>query len=178
MKTILGFIFTLCACSLFGQSPAFSISVDRDTVGVEETFQLTYTFENIEITSMATPSIKGFEVVGNGSTTTSISFINGTKSSSSSFSYYLKPNRKGKYTIGEEIDGNTSNELTIWVVEGKGETLKNNLDARNSQFDFFEDFEFPSFKDHFEWRGLEDYSIEEVLPEEPEKEHDAPVYQL
>ena len=54
------------------------------------------------------PSFAGFTVVGGPNQSVSNSWVNGVKSFSKTYTYFLTPNQKGKLTIGQaiiEIDG-------------------------------------------------------------------------
>lgn len=183
MKNTFIMLFAFLTTFSFAQNASFVLSVDRDTVGLEETFKLTCTFENMDLESMTIPTFKDFEVVGSGGTSSSVQFINGEKTSSISYNYFLKPNKKGKFVIQEEYQKLVSNPVEIYIVEGEGETPKQEILGSQSFDSFFDDFEFPSFKEDFKWRNMEDLfekmrPQQEPLEKKPEKEHNAPVYQL
>jgi hypothetical protein len=95
------------------------------TVVVGERFQLRYTANTQDVSSIKLPELKGFDVLFGPSTSrsSSISIINGkqTSSSSTTMTYMLMANNTGTYTIPAataEVDGKTvrSSSVTIKVI--------------------------------------------------------------
>ena len=88
--------------SLTAQS--FRASVSSTTVGLNDKFQLSFTFDSQELNatkSFSPPDLnKDFIVLSGPNQSTSMQIINGAVSSSLTYSYYLQPRNLGKYTIG------------------------------------------------------------------------------
>ena len=64
------------------------------------------------------PNFEGFNIVGGPNQSVSNSWINGTRTFSKTYSYFLSPLKKGKYTIGQasiEIDGDIYKTMPIQV---------------------------------------------------------------
>lgn len=123
-------LMLLFSPALFGQNGSFTASVNKNRVSVNETFQITYTLNNLDGTNLQAPSFKNFNVVGGPNRSQSIQIINGSTTKSTSFSYYLQPQQEGTYTIGAatlEVNGKTinSNSVTVTVV-GEGQAPKKN----------------------------------------------------
>lgn len=105
---------------------SFSASVDNEKVGVNDQFQVSFTFSagNLNsINSFKPPSFEHFMVLSGPNQSTSVQIINGAVSSTKTFSYYIQPKETGKFTIGSAsitFDGKsyTTNPLNIEVVKG------------------------------------------------------------
>lgn len=94
-------IFLLIPAAVAAQS--FSATVDNTTVGLNDRFQVTFTFEGTDINSLSgfnAPDFAGFMVLSGPNQSTSMQIINGAVSASLAYSYYLQPKNLGKYTIG------------------------------------------------------------------------------
>lgn len=92
------------------------------SVGVNQTFQLSYTLENANGSGMKPPAFPDFQLLGGPSTSTSMQWVNGVTTQSITYSYILKPKSEGTFTIGKgsiTVSGVTmeSNELTITVTQ-------------------------------------------------------------
>jgi len=123
LKNISIFILFYCA-SIFAQG--FSASVSSNKIGLNNQFQLTFTFEGKEISSVrnfSPPSLSNYFVLSGPNQSTSVQIINGAVSGSLSYSYYLRPKKVGKFTIGVasvDYQGQTfrSNPIEIEIVKG------------------------------------------------------------
>lgn len=93
---------SLVQISLTAQS--FRASVSSTTVGLNDKFQVFFTFDSQELSaakSFSPPDLnKDFIVLSGPNQSTSMQIINGAVSSSLTYSYYLQPRNLGKYTIG------------------------------------------------------------------------------
>jgi len=122
-KIIICFIL-LCCVSIFPQSLTASVSSDK--IGLNDQFQLSFTFEGTDINNVRNftpPSFDKFFILSGPNQSTSVQIINGAVSGSLSFSYYLRPKELGKFTIdaasvnyqGKEIK---SSPINIEIVKG------------------------------------------------------------
>jgi hypothetical protein len=96
--------------------------VSRNPVAVGEVFRITYK-ANLQMEDFRMPRLSDFTLAGGPYQSFSQTFINGRLSVSTSISYDLIPQKKGKYIIGAATarhEGRmiTSNTLEIEVVEG------------------------------------------------------------
>lgn len=91
-------IFALSSGWLFGQ--AFSAFVSKNKVSLDETFQVSFKIDNAQPQGIEYPSFDGFQVLGGPNTSTSMQFINGNTSQSTTYSFYIRPKKEGKITIG------------------------------------------------------------------------------
>jgi len=83
----------------FTQTPRFILQTDRMQVQEGETFLLEAVLENINGKNIQLPDVSPFKVVQGPSTSTSISIVNGKRSSTFSYQYLLLATKKGNFTI-------------------------------------------------------------------------------
>ncbi|WP_448698670.1 BatD family protein [Mucilaginibacter sp. AW1-3] len=121
---ILSFLL-FCTGIAFAQDLKLTASVNRNTVGTGEAFEVTFSISgNIE--RFAPPDMSGFQVVGGPNQSSSMSMINGTTTSSMSLSYDLVATREGTFTIGPAtvvVNGKQyrSNPISVKVVKGQAQ---------------------------------------------------------
>ncbi len=110
--------------ALLAQS--FNASVNSPTVGLNDQFQVSFTFsgQNLNgIKNFSPPNFLNFMVLSGPNQSTSMQIINSSVSASMTYSYYVQPKNIGKFTIGSaSINYNgkefKSNPLSITVVKG------------------------------------------------------------
>ncbi len=132
------FIILLFSLNIIAQQ--LSASVSSDKVGLNDQFQLTFTFEGKDISNIrnfSPPSLSDFYVLSGPNQSTSVQIINGAVSGSLSYSYYLRPKKTGKYTIGAasvSFLGNTysSKPIKIEIVKGTNRTRQKTNNSRNN----------------------------------------------
>jgi hypothetical protein len=86
----------------------FHASVSRNPVSEGQTFQVTFSLEDASGKGFQAPGFKGFTVLTGPSTSQSTRIINGNMSSSVSYTYLLKADNIGQFTIGSAsitVDG-------------------------------------------------------------------------
>jgi hypothetical protein len=100
-------------------------TVDKNQVGLSDRFIYT-----VEVRGTSTnlpkpefPNFEDFSLLSGPNTSTNIQFINGAMSASNSYSFYLRPQKEGKFNIPPaslEVDGETisSNSIEITVAKG------------------------------------------------------------
>ena len=134
----IAFIWALLSVGLFAQS--FTASLSSIKVGLNDQFQLTFTFEGKEISSIrnfSPPSLSNFYVLSGPNQSTSVQIINGAVSGSLSFSYYLKPKKTGKFTIGVasvsyQRKTYRSNPLKFEVIKGSTQAERRSNNNNNN----------------------------------------------
>ncbi|KAA3621980.1 MAG: protein BatD [Flavobacterium sp.] len=106
------FIFILFLFMGFGFIQAqiqFEAKVSKNKLGVNERLRVDFEM-NQDGDNFNPPSFDGFRVVGGPNQAISNSYINGKRSYSKTYSYYLTPLSRGTFTIGQatiQIDGET-----------------------------------------------------------------------
>jgi hypothetical protein len=107
-------------------SQTFTASVDNNKVGINDRFQVTFTFSGTDINGLknfSPPSFQNFMILSGPNQSSNMEIINSTVSASQSFSYYLQAKATGKFTIGSaSISSNgkdyKTNPIAIEVVSG------------------------------------------------------------
>jgi hypothetical protein len=125
MKQLI-YIFCLLFFSALGfaQEVSFTASVNKNVVGLDESFTLTFKL-NAGGNKFKAPVLSdNFKIYSGPNQSTSMSYINGRMSTSISYQYLLVPINVGKYVIEPatiEVDGESysSNPIEIEVVEEK-----------------------------------------------------------
>ncbi|MFB6305622.1 MAG: BatD family protein, partial [Flavobacteriales bacterium] len=107
----------------FGQEIDFSASVSENPVRLREKFKIKFTIKNAK-GKIERPPFKHFKIVGGPTTSSKLRIINGKRSSETSYTYYLKPKKKGTYTIQKakaKINGKilTSDPIEVKVIKGR-----------------------------------------------------------
>lgn len=111
---ILGFV--LCSITATAQVQ-FDAKVSKKTLGINERLRIDFEM-NQDGDNFRPPSFENFKVVGGPNQSISNSWINGKRSFSKTYSYFLAPQKRGRSTIGQatiEIDGETYKTLPIEV---------------------------------------------------------------
>jgi len=110
---------------VFPSDVSLKSTVDKNQVGVNGRF--VYTIEvsgtSANLPKPTFPSFEGFTILSGPNTSTNIQFTNGAMSSSNNYTFYLRPQKEGKFNITAatlEVDGETisSNIIQITVVKG------------------------------------------------------------
>ncbi len=133
MKRIGSFLFIALTSILSAQQLNFEATVDRTTVGLNETFTLEVTASGEDIGTVPRPELPtmtDLDVLGQSqSQSTNISFINGkmSKQVAITFVYTLRPKKMGKTTIGScqlKYKNQTyqTQPIDIEVVQGGSQT--------------------------------------------------------
>jgi hypothetical protein len=137
IKLLSIYIFLL---SINNLAQTFTPSVSQTKVGLEDRFEVSFTFSHDEVNSaknFAPPDLSSFLVLGGPNQSTSMQFINGVTSASRTYSFYLKGKSVGNYTIGSasiEYKGSIykTEPLSIEIVKGSSQPQKQdepNVDA-------------------------------------------------
>jgi hypothetical protein len=122
----LWFILTIFFLSPYLFAQSFVATVNDNKVGVNDRFDVTFTFQGKNINALKNftpPTFQGFKVLSGPNQSTSMQIINGVSSSSFALSYTVMPQSMGVFTIGSasiQYDGQTytSDPLKITVVQG------------------------------------------------------------
>lgn len=81
----------------------FTASVSHTKVGLDDRFEVLFTFSYDEVNSLKNftpPDFSNFLILGGPNQSTSMQFINGVASASRTYSYFLKGKSIGNFTIG------------------------------------------------------------------------------
>ena len=113
---ILSFMLLLWAVPGLAQVK-FQAKVSKEKLGINERLRVDFEM-NQDGDNFNPPDFEGFRVVGGPNQSVSNSWINGKRSYSKTFSYFLSPMSRGKFTIGQatvEVDGELYKTLPVKV---------------------------------------------------------------
>ncbi|QVY64433.1 BatD family protein [Polaribacter sp. Q13] len=120
MKSKLIFIFLfLVTVSVVAQEATLTAKVSKNKLGVNQRLRIEFTINKQGGDHFSPPNFTNFKVVGGPSQSVSQSWINGKSSFAQSYTYIIKPNRKGELTIGTasiKIDGKTIKTDPIKII--------------------------------------------------------------
>ncbi|NJW52851.1 BatD family protein [Salinimicrobium oceani] len=117
MKTKLLLLFTLLVTGLATGQVQFEAKVSKSKLGVNERLRVDFVM-NEDGDNFNPPSFSNFTVVGGPNQAVSNSWINGKRSYSKTYSYFLAPKSRGTFTIGQAeitIEGNIYKTTPVQV---------------------------------------------------------------
>jgi len=109
LKYFIGLLFCLLAFGFADAQVKFESKVSKKRLGVNERLRVDFVM-NQDGDNFNPPDFEGFRIVGGPNQAISNSYINGKRSYSKTYSYFLSPLSKGKFTINQgsiEIAGET-----------------------------------------------------------------------
>lgn len=118
LKNFIYIVFFVLSCGITQAQVQFEAKVSKKKLGINERLRVDFIM-NQDGDNFNPPSFKGFRVVGGPNQSISNSYINGKASYSKTYSYFLSPKSKGKFTINQatiEIEGEIYKTLPIHVV--------------------------------------------------------------
>lgn len=100
----------------------FSAFVDRKRVALNQTFQVSFRLEDAQTQKIEYPSFSDFQILGGPNSSSSVTITNGQFSQSLTYSFYLRPKKKGNLSIGSasvEIEGKkySTDPIQVEVVD-------------------------------------------------------------
>ncbi|MCZ4318288.1 BatD family protein [Aequorivita viscosa] len=116
MKILFLLGFVLCGFAATAQVQ-FDAKVSKKRLGINERLRVDFEM-NQDGDNFRPPNFDGFRVVGGPNQSISNSWINGKRSFSKTYSYFLSPQTRGKVTIGQatiEVEGETYKTLPVEV---------------------------------------------------------------
>jgi hypothetical protein len=151
-------MFSWMAGSAWAQGTQVSASVSSDTVGVQDQFQFSITVSGSNSGDAEPPrlqSLKGFRVVSGPNVSTQFQWINGSSSSSKTFTYILLPEKEGQFAIDPvevRAGGKTYKTQQIQIrVTATSPRNSTTPQRPNRSFDPFDPF--GAFGDEEDFRG-------------------------
>lgn len=115
MKHIIFMTFILWGVWCSAQ-PSVKAEVSKDTVGIGETVQITYTIENGQ-GRFEPPDMSEVPVISGPNSSSSMIYQNGKMSSSQSYSYVLRPTEEGKIKVPGALYKDKSETIHIEPME-------------------------------------------------------------
>ena len=102
MKPKIYYVFVICALmsvTIFGQTPKLVASVSKNKLGLNQRVKIQFTINKQGADNFQAPNFKNFQIVSGPSQSISQSWVNGNASFSQSYSYIVKPLKKGEFLI-------------------------------------------------------------------------------
>ena len=124
-------ILLLCFSHSMAQV-SFQTKVSKNRLGLNERLRVSFEM-NQNGDNFTPPSFNGFNVVGGPNQSVSNSWVNGVRSFSKSYTYFLTPTRKGKITIAQasiEIDGEVYKTTPVQIEVTQAVNNPNSPQAR------------------------------------------------
>jgi hypothetical protein len=119
LKIYISFIISVLSYSIFAQQAELSVSISKNTLGLNERLRIEFSINKQGGDHFTPPKFKEFKVVAGPSQSVSQSWINGKVTFLQSYTYILKPTRKGELIIEPasiEINGSTISSKYVKVV--------------------------------------------------------------
>ncbi|MEO6290383.1 MAG: BatD family protein [Ginsengibacter sp.] len=128
----------------------FSAVCPEKSIGKNDYLQIQFKIENANnVETIIPPSFKNFSIVSGPNQQSGMSNINGKIDQYIAISFYLKPSKVGKYTIGAataRVNGKEylSNPVTVQVTDASVPSSSNSGNSSLSPFGSSLNFDFPS----------------------------------
>lgn len=119
LKFYITFCISLLSLTLFAQQAELSVSVSKNKLGLNQRLRIEYSINKQGADNFKAPDFKGFDVIQGPSQSVSQSWINGKVSFSQSYSYILKPKRRGELIIQPaniKINGRTIDSKMMKII--------------------------------------------------------------
>ena len=117
MKKLLILLLTLNTLILSSQVK-FDVSVSKSKLGLNERFRVDFVM-NQNGDNFSPPKFENFQIIGGPNQSIKTSYVNGERNFSKTYSYFLKPLKKGRLKISQasiEIDNEIYKSLPIEVL--------------------------------------------------------------
>jgi len=119
LKIYISFIISILSYSIFAQQAELSVSISKNSLGLNERLRIEFSINKQGGDNFKPPEFKEFKVIAGPSQSVSQSWINGKVTFSQSYTYILKPIRKGELVIEPasiEINGSTISSKYLKVI--------------------------------------------------------------
>jgi BatD DUF11 like domain len=131
-------IFLFFSTSILAQV-TFEATTDAKQVPLGEIFEVKFTLKNAKGERFRPPVFSDFTVVGGPNQMNSMTVVNGSATSSETYSYVLQAKREGKLTLGSaEIlakgQSYSTPPLSIEVTKGKKQTINEAKSSKDAVF--------------------------------------------
>lgn len=145
MKRNLFFLVLILKSFVIHAQTSFTASVNKNKVGVNEQFSLTFTV-NDSGDRFEAPIFPDFTVLSGPSTSSSTTIINGKVSKENSYTYYLRAKKVGLFTIGSasiRVNGKQyrSSTTSIQVLKSSPKNSTNNTPLAKAKENVFLELE-------------------------------------
>lgn len=118
-KIYISLLISFLCYSLFAQQAELSVTISKNKLGLNERLRVEFSINKQGGDNFTPPKFKDFKLVAGPSQSVSQSWINGRVTFSQSYTYIVKPNRKGELFIEAasiEMNGSTINSKIMRVI--------------------------------------------------------------
>ena len=119
LKKYISIYFIFCSLLLFSQEAELSVSVSKNKLGLNQRLRVEFSINKQGADNFTPPKFSNFKVIQGPSQSVSQSWINGKVSFSQSYTYIIKPKRKGELIIEPasiDINGGTINSKMMKII--------------------------------------------------------------
>lgn len=133
MKRLLFFVFVFFSLTSFAQVK-FEAKVSKERLGINERLRVDFEM-NQDGDNFKRPEFDGFRIIGGPNQSVSNTWINGKRTYSKTYSFFLAPQKRGKITIGQatiEVEGEVYKTSPIVIEVTEAVEVPN--DENNSEY--------------------------------------------
>ena len=161
-KNLLFLVLVLTSFVIHAQT-VFTASVNKNKVGLNEQFSLTYTVNDSGDRFQA-PVYSDFTVLSGPSTSSSTTIINGKVSKENSYTYYLRAKKVGLFTIGSasiRVNGkqHRSSTTSIQVLKSSPKNSTNNTPLAKAKENVFLELELSNLNPYVGEQIIATYNL-------------------
>ncbi|MFL2564014.1 MAG: BatD family protein [Flavobacteriales bacterium] len=163
MKKNLLFLVLLLTSFVIHAQTVFTATVNKNKVGLNEQFSLTYTVNDSGDRFQA-PVFSDFTVLSGPSTSSSTTIINGKVSKENSYTYYLRAKKVGLFTIGSasiRVNGKQyrSSTTLIQVLKSSPKNSTNNTPLAKAKENVFLELELSNLNPYVGEQIIATYNL-------------------
>ena len=119
LKFYISIFISLLTLSVFAQKAELKVNVSKNKLGLNQRLRIEFSVNKQGADDFTPPKFTNFRVIQGPSQSVSQSWINGKVSFSKSYTYILKPKRKGELIIAPasiDLNGSTLNSKMIKII--------------------------------------------------------------
>jgi len=119
LKFYISIFISLLSLSILAQEAELKVKVSKNKLGLNQRLRIEFSMNKQGADNFTPPNFNGFRVIQGPSQSVSQSWINGKVSFSQSYTYILKPKRKGELIIGSaniKYKGRTLNSKMMKII--------------------------------------------------------------
>ena len=119
LKFYISILISLLTLSVFAQKAELKVNVSKNKLGLNQRLRIEFSVNKQGADDFTPPKFTNFRVIQGPSQSVSQSWINGKVSFSKSYTYILKPKRKGELIIAPasiDLNGSTLNSKMIKII--------------------------------------------------------------
>ncbi len=166
----LALLLSMVGCQWSFSQAKFYASAPK-SVPQNSNFQLSYTLENANGSSLKPTAVNDFQVLGGPNTSTSMQWVNGNVTQSVTYNYILRPKNQGTFKIGKAsivVSGVTmeSNEVSVEVTAPVAAQQQQQQRRQRNPFDPFDDPFFNQGQEEDEEPQTNNADLEKQLKDE------------